>query len=138
MSVRMLGHVLLMGSLAGVVACDREPDNRAEVEMRERSDDAARTADRTGDRIGGAVEDAARATGHAAEAARETADIKAAFAADDLVAAHDIDVDTDAEAKVVTLTGRVDTEAQKERAETIAKRETEGYRIDNRLVVGAS
>lgn len=145
MSVRMLGHVVLMGSLAGVVACDSEPDNRAEVEMREQADDAAAAADRAADRsqnaaerAGDAIGDAAEATGNAAEAARETADIKMALAADDVIEANDIDVDTDAATKVVTLTGRVDTEVQKDRAETIAEREAEGYTVENQLVVGAS
>lgn len=144
MSVRMLGHVLLMGSLAGVVACDREPDNRAEVEMRDAADDTAAATERAGDRAenaadraGDAIAGAAEATGAAAMAAKETADIKMAFASDDVVEANDIDVDTDGATKVVTLKGRVATTAQKDRAETIAKREAEGYTVDNQLTVGA-
>src|SRR5690606_2183272 len=124
---------------------DREPDNRAEVEMREQADDAAATADRAGertenaaDRAGNAIGDAADATGDAAEAARETSDIKLALATDDVVEAIDINVSTNASTKVVTLTGRVETEAQKDRAETIAKREAEGYEVENQLVVGDS
>ena len=143
MSVRLFGYAVLMGSLAGAVACDREPDNRAEVEMREEANDAAGAMDRAGDRAenaadrtGNAIENAAEETGDAAMAAKETADIKMALASDDVVEANDIDVDTNGTTKVVTLTGRVETEAQKTRAEEIAKREATGYTVENRLTVG--
>ena len=67
--------------------------------------------------------------------ADETATIKTALAADDVVDADEVNVDTNGETKVVTLKGTVRTTAQRECAEAIAKREAEGYRIDNQLVV---
>jgi len=54
-----------------------------------------------------------------------TAKIKSKMALDDTVKAYDIDVDT--KNRVVTLTGTVNTEAQRERALLLA-RETEGVR----------
>lgn len=57
--------------------------------------------------------------------------VKARFAADPEVRARDIDVD--AEDGVIVLTGRVDTEAQKEEAEDLAQA-TEGvWRVRNLL-----
>jgi len=142
MSVRVLGHVVLMGSLVGAVACDREPERPAEVEMHEEAGEARDAAERAGDRAenaadraGHSIENAAEATGDAALAAKETADIKMALAADDVVEANDINVDTNGSTKTVTLTGEVATAAQKDRAESIAKREAEGYRVENQLRV---
>jgi osmotically-inducible protein OsmY len=60
---------------------------------------------------------------HALEAGRVTAKIKSKMALDDLVKARSIDVDT--EGSVVTLTGAVSSEAERERALQLA-RQTEG------------
>lgn len=65
----------------------------------------------------------------------ETVDVKTAIIADKTIDAGAIDVDTYADKKVIVLRGSVPTEAQKRRAEQIAKENAEGYTIDNRLVV---
>ena len=51
------------------------------------------------------------------------------------VDASDINVDTDAATKVVTLKGTVASAEQRARAEAIAAREATGYRVDNQLAV---
>ncbi|MEO5819057.1 MAG: BON domain-containing protein [Vicinamibacteraceae bacterium] len=68
-------------------------------------------------------------------AATETADVKLAISMDKTVDASDINVDTDAATKVVTLKGTVASGEQRARAEAIAVREATGFRVVNQLVV---
>jgi hyperosmotically inducible periplasmic protein len=77
----------------------------------------------TGAAIGETVAASANQAQRALSAAGLTAKIKSKMALDDSIVAANIDVDTDG--SVVTLTGRVDTGAQKDRALRLA-RETEG------------
>ena len=73
-----------------------------------------------------------------AEAVRgglETIDVKTAIVADKTIDSGAIDVDTYQDKKLVVLRGSVPTEAQKQRAEQIARENATGYRIDNQLVV---
>jgi osmotically-inducible protein OsmY len=63
----------------------------------------------------------------------QTLDVKTAILADRTIDAGAIDVDTYADRKLVVLRGSVPTEAQKARAEQIARDNAEGYTIDNRL-----
>jgi osmotically-inducible protein OsmY len=56
--------------------------------------------------------------------------------ADARVDAGDINVDTDHVSKMVTLTGRVPTAAQKTFAGEIAVKRAVGYRVENQLRVG--
>jgi osmotically-inducible protein OsmY len=65
----------------------------------------------------------------------ETLDVKSAIIADKTIDAGAIDVDTYADTKTVVLRGSVPTEAQKARAEQIAREHATGYKIDNRLAV---
>ena len=65
----------------------------------------------------------------------ETLDVKSAIIADKTVDSGAIDVDTYEEKKLVVLRGSVPTEAQKQRAEQIAREKATGYKIDNRLAV---
>jgi osmotically-inducible protein OsmY len=131
----------MVGSLVGVVACSDEPDRApvdVEVErpdVRDDMNDAAERAEDSMERAGDSAANAIEQAGDAAKGAVETADIKAALAADDLVEANDVNVDTNGETKVVTLKGTVPSTAARARAEAIAKREAEGYRIDNQIVV---
>jgi hypothetical protein len=77
----------------------------------------------TGAAIGEKVAVGANEAQRALTAAGLTAKIKSKMALDDSIDAAAIDVDTDG--SVVTLTGRVDTQAEKDRALQLA-RETEG------------
>ena len=65
----------------------------------------------------------------------ETVDVKTAIIADKTIDSGAIDVDTNQETKVVVLRGTVPTEAQKQRAEQIARENAKGYTVENRLVV---
>ena len=68
-------------------------------------------------------------------AATETADVKMAISMDKTVDASDINVDTNAATKTVTLKGTVTSAEQRARAEAIAVREATGFRVVNDLVV---
>jgi len=74
-------------------------------------------------------------TGDRAAAATETADVKLAISMDKTVDASDINVDTDAATKIVTLKGTVASAEQRARAEAIAVREATGFRVVNELEV---
>jgi osmotically-inducible protein OsmY len=65
----------------------------------------------------------------------ETVDVKTAIIADKTIDSGAIDVDTYQDKKVVVLRGSVPTEAQKQKAEQIARDNAKGYTIENRLVV---
>ncbi|MGE3275743.1 MAG: BON domain-containing protein [Vicinamibacterales bacterium] len=126
--------LLVAGSLAGAVACDRTPEQDTPSMTDQDSADAARDA------ADDAIDSTRRAAGEIgdrADAAMETMDVKAALIADDTVDADDINVDTNHETKTVVLRGSVPTEAQKDEAERIAREEAPGYRIDNQLTVMA-
>ncbi len=65
----------------------------------------------------------------------ETLDVKAAIIADKTVDSGAIDVDTYQDKKVVVLRGSVPNEAQKAKAEQIARDKASGYTVENRLAV---
>jgi osmotically-inducible protein OsmY len=82
----------------------------------------------------GVVEDTKENTS-AVRGGIETVDVKTAIIADKSIDSGAIDVDTYQDKKVVVLRGSVPTEAQKQKAEQIAKENAKGYTVDNRLVV---
>ena len=110
-----LFQIAFAGALGLVAACS--PEQRPEATDRPPAADAKPDA---GDR---------------ASAATETADVKLAISMDKTVDASDINVDTDAATKVVTLKGTVASAEQRARAEAIAVREATGFRVVNQLVV---
>jgi osmotically-inducible protein OsmY len=65
----------------------------------------------------------------------ETIDVKSAIIADKTIDSGAIDVDTFQDKKTVVLRGTVPTQAQKDKAEEIARKNATGYKIDNQLVV---
>jgi osmotically-inducible protein OsmY len=71
----------------------------------------------------------------AVRGAVETVDVKTAIIADKTIDSGAIDVDTYQDKKVVVLRGSVPTEAQKQKAERIAKDNASSYTIDNQLAV---
>jgi predicted small secreted protein len=71
----------------------------------------------------------------AVRGAVETLDVKTALIADKTIDSGAIDVDTFQDKKVVVLRGSVPTEAQKARAEQIARNNATGYSVENRLAV---
>ena len=112
-----LYQVAFVGALGLVAACS--PERRPEA------------AD-----VPPVVADTPRAdVGDRTAAATETADVKMAISMDKTVDASDINVDTDAATKTVTLKGTVASAEQRARAEAIAVREATGFRVVNDLVV---
>ena len=73
----------------------------------------------------------------AVRGAVETLDVKTAIVADKTVDSGAIDVDTYQDKKLVVLRGSVPTEAQKAKAEQIARSNATGYTVENRLAVVA-
>jgi len=71
----------------------------------------------------------------AVKGAVETLDVKAAIVADKTIDSGAIDVDTFADKKTVVLRGSVPTQAQKLKAEQIARDHATGYIITNQLAV---
>lgn len=65
----------------------------------------------------------------------ETMDVKTAIIADKTIDSGAIDVDTFGDKKVVVLRGSVPTQAQKTKAEQIARDHATGYTVDNQLAV---
>jgi len=97
-----------------------------------RTDDAETSLKQAGQSAQQTVNDAVAATG----AAVQTAQVKAALIADSKVDASGIDVDTDAQAKTVTLKGHVPSATQKTLAGVIAEAKVPtGYRVRNELAV---
>ena len=79
--------------------------------------------------------DATQSVGATLDAAAQTMQIKTALIDADNLDANDINVDTDAATKTVTLKGHVPTAAQKAAAERIAKEKAPDYRVVNDIVV---
>ena len=71
----------------------------------------------------------------AVRGAVETLDVKTAIVADKTIDSGAIDVDTFQDKKLVVLRGSVPTEAQKAKAEQIARNNATGYTVENRLAV---
>jgi osmotically-inducible protein OsmY len=84
--------------------------------------------------VSGVVQDTKENTA-AIKAGAETVDVKSAILADKTIDADSIDVDTYADTKTVVLRGSVPTEAQKARAEQIAREQAPNYKVENRLAV---
>jgi osmotically-inducible protein OsmY len=82
----------------------------------------------------GAVEDT-KENASAVRGAMETVDVKSAIIADKTIDSGAIDVDTYQDKKLVVLRGSVPTDAQKARAEQIARDNAKGYTIENKLAV---
>jgi osmotically-inducible protein OsmY len=68
-------------------------------------------------------------------AVKQTVDVKAHLMAARNIDASHIEVETDSEAKTVTLRGTVPTAGQKAAAEKVAQENAEGYRVRNLLTV---
>jgi osmotically-inducible protein OsmY len=95
-------------------------------------DKAAREAVRD---AGQAVENAAESARPVLDAAKTTAEIKAALFTDRTVSAFNVDVDTSSERRTVHLRGTVDTEVARAKAEAIAREKAPGYAVHNELRV---
>jgi osmotically-inducible protein OsmY len=110
-------------------------DERAEAKdkAQDLGQDAAKAANRAGKTAGQVGEELAEKAG----AAWETLDVKSALMADASVDATRIDVDTDSRTRTLTLSGYVPTDAERMRAESVAKAKATGYTVVNNVQVRA-
>jgi hyperosmotically inducible protein len=112
---------------------DRDVDRPVGTTGSEPAVDTSRARE-AGAEIGGRVAEGAGEAQRAMSNASLTTKIKAKMALDDMIEAAAIDIDT--EGSVVTLSGRVRSEAERTRALQLA-RETDGVtQVVDRLVVG--
>ena len=115
-------------------AAQREA-REANAEAKQEAREAGNAVERAGDRAADESRQAANSVGGTLDAAAQTMQIKTALIdADDLDAAN-IDVDTDAATKTVTLKGHVPSAAHKAAAERIAHQKAPDYRVSNMLEI---
>jgi osmotically-inducible protein OsmY len=113
----------------------RQEAREANAEMKQEAREAGNAAERAGDRVANETKDASRSVGGTLDAAAQTMQIKTALIDADNLDAANIDVDTNADNKTVTLRGHVASASQKAAAERIAKEKAPDYRVVNSLVV---
>jgi osmotically-inducible protein OsmY len=137
----------------GVKEDSRQNTEKAQQEAKEIARKLNAEAKETGAKIGeaakevgGKVAEGAKEVGEKVKAgakevatevgaAKQTVDVKAHLVAARNIDTSHIEVDTDAEAKTVTLRGTVPTAGQKAAAEKVAREKAEGYRVRNLLTV---
>lgn len=95
------------------------------------ADGVRRDADNAAEKTADAATDAGAAVGGAIE----TGQVKTALMADTRIDASDINVDTNEDARTVTLKGTVKTELERVTAGEIAAGKAAGYTIVNELTV---
>lgn len=120
----------------------REGSEKVADESKEAAGKMSDQAEKAGEKIGEAARDAGQAIKEGAkdvaseiDAKKQTVDVKTALMADKSVDASHIDVDTDADTKTVTLKGSVPSQAQKAKADQIAREKAAGFRVVNQLTV---
>ena len=113
----------------------KQEAREANAEIKQEAREAGNAAERAGDRIAQESKDATRSVGATLDAAAQTMQIKTALIDADNLDANNINVDTDASAKTVTLRGHVATASQKAAAERIAKEKAPDYRVVNSLAI---
>src|SRR5688500_873117 len=113
----------------------KQEAREANAEMKQEAREAGNAAERAGDRVAQETKDASRSVGATLDAAAQTMQIKTALIDADNLDANNIDVDTNASTKTVTLRGHVATASQKAAAERIAKEKAPDYRVVNSLVI---
>ncbi len=120
-------------------ACGQASEERREdaAELQRKADQASADADRKAREEQRDAQRTANEAGGKLDAAGETFSVKTALMADKTVDAGDINVDTIAETRTMVLRGTVPSAEQKKRAEEIAKREADGFKVDNQLTVKA-
>ena len=108
-------------------------DERAQAAAAAR--EVAQDAVQTGRAVGAMAADAGEELAEKAGALGENIDVKTALMADPAVDASRIDVDVNSRSKTITLKGHVPTDAEREKAEAIAKANAGGYAVDNQITV---
>ena len=113
----------------------KQEAREANTELKQEAREAGNAAERAGDRVAQETKEATRSVGATLDAAAQTMQIKTALIDADNLDANDIDVDTNASTKTVTLNGHVPTASQKAAAARIAKEKAPDYRIVNNIAV---
>jgi osmotically-inducible protein OsmY len=154
----LLGTLAVMGlalapacrnTAEGVKEDSRQNAEKARAETQEAKGESQDTAHKIGEKakeiggkvaegtksVGEKIKEGAKEVGSEVGAKKQTVDVKGALLLDKSIDASHIDVDTDADAKTVTLKGTVPTAAQKAAAEKVARDKAEGYRVRNQLTV---
>jgi osmotically-inducible protein OsmY len=116
-------------------AAAKQEAREANAEAKQEAREAGNAAERAGDRVAQETKEATRSVGGTLDAAAQTMQIKTALIDADNLDANNIDVDTDAATKTVTLKGHVPSASQKAAAERIAKEKAPDYRIVNNIAV---
>ena len=113
----------------------KQEAREANAELRQEANEAGNKMERAGDRVANETKDATHSVGATLDAAAQTMQIKTALIDADNLDANNIDVDTNADTKTVTLKGHVQNASQKAAAARIAKEKAPDYRIVNNLVI---
>src|SRR5688500_2511295 len=116
-------------------AAARQEGREANAEMKQEAREAGNAAERAGDRGAQESKDATRSVGATLDAAAQTMQIKTALINAVNHEANNIDVDTNADQKTVTLRGHVPSASQKAAAERIAKEKGPDYKVVNNITV---
>jgi osmotically-inducible protein OsmY len=109
----------------------RDERSKAQAAAKEVAQDAAKAA-RT---VGSLAADAGEELAERASAVKETVDVKSALMADPSVDATRLNVDVDYRTRTLSLNGYVPTQAERDRAEAVAKDKARGYKVVNNLAV---
>ena len=113
----------------------KQEAREANAEAKQEAREAGNAAERAGDRVAQETKEATRSVGGTLDAAAQTMQIKTALIDADNLDANNIDVDTNAATKTVTLNGHVPAASQKAAAERIAKEKAPDYRVVNNIAV---
>ena len=113
----------------------RQEGREANAELKQEAREAGNAAERAGDRAAAEAKDVTRSVGATLDAAAQTMQIKTALIDADNLDANNIDVDTNASTKTVTLRGHVPSASQKAAAERIAKEKAPDYRVVNNITI---
>jgi osmotically-inducible protein OsmY len=139
--ISLLGLPAALLSASLFVACQNtargveQDTERNTAAAKQEAREAGNAAERAGDRVAQETKEATRSVGGTLDAAAQTMQIKTALIDADNLDANNIDVDTDAATKTVTLKGHVPSASQKAAAERIAKEKAPDYRIVNNIAV---
>ena len=131
-SFKLIGISLLL--VAGLTACDSKPGpaESAGKKIDQSATDTGNKIGETVDKIGNKLDEQSAKTGAAIDDAEITTKVKAAVFAEPGLKTLQISVDTIK--GVVTLSGSVDTPANRERAKDLAAAVSGVKEVDNRLV----
>lgn len=133
--------------IALLSACDRAAEDRAAASAEQAVRETNRALNKAGEVARKGTREAVELARNAGDAAKEgaveagralsdgglTARVKTALLADETVAGSRIDVDSDSSSGVVTLSGRLASQAQVDRAVEIARGIDGVARVENRL-----